>query len=291
MDTAKRNEIKRKLQREQRRLTLRKALRNRLAMIGGTLTLLIILVALLAPFISPADPYTMSVQERLTAPGAKYPLGSDAYGRDVMTRIFYGAQVSMKIGASVGLTSMVLGMVIGLTACYYKPLDNLLMRICDGLSAIPSTLLAIALMAVMGSSITNVIISLSVVNTPRMARVVRSAALVIMEQTYIEAMHALGAPAWRIIFFHVAPNVLSPAVVQTSYIFANAVITEAALSFLGVGVPVPNPSWGNILYEGKTVITQAWWLIVFPGIFTAASVLGLNLFGDGLRDILDPHTN
>jgi len=197
----------------------------------------------------------------------------------------------LTIGASVALISMVLGMLIGLLASYYRALDNVLMRICDGLSAIPSTLLAIALMAMLGSGTTNLIISLTVVSTPRLARIARSAALVVREQTYIEAMRATGASSMRIIWRHIAPNILSPVVVQASYIFANAIITEAALSFLGVGVPIPDPSWGNILNEGKAVIYKAWWMIVFPGIFTALTVLGLNVFGDGLRDVLDPHTN
>ena len=182
---------------------------------------------------------------------------------------FTGARVSLAIGASVAGISMLLGMLIGLLASYYRALDNVLMRICDGLSAIPSTLLAIALMAMLGTGITNLVISLTVVSTPRLARIARSAALVVREQTYIEAMRATGASSMRIIWRHIAPNILSPVVVQASYIFANAIITEAALSFLGVGVPIPDPSWGNILNEGKAVIYKAWWMIVFPGIFTA----------------------
>ena len=165
------------------------------------------------------------------------------------------------------------------------------MRVCDGLSAVPSTLLAIALMAVLGQSVFNVILALSIVYIPRMARVSRSAALVVMEQTYIEALRSQGASAFRIIWGHIAPNILSPVVVQASYNFANSIITEAALSFLGVGVPAPQPSWGNILSEGREVITKAWWMIVYPGAATAVAVMGTNIFGDGLRDILDPHSN
>ena len=197
----------------------------------------------------------------------------------------------MFVGVSVGASSMLLGMIVGLYACYYKKLGAVLMRICDGLSAIPSTLLAIALMAVLGQSVFNVILALSIVYIPRMARVSRSAALVVMEQTYIEALRSQGASSFRIIWRHVAPNILSPVVVQASYNFANSIITEAALSFLGVGVPAPQPSWGNILSEGREVITKAWWMIVYPGIATALAVMGTNIFGDGLRDILDPHSN
>ena len=142
-------------------------------------------------------------------------------------------------------------------------------------------------MASLDRNILNLIISLTVVSVPRVARVARSAAVVVREQTYIEAMRSAGASSTRIIWGHIAPNILSPVLVQSSYIFANAIITEAALSFLGVGVPLPEPSWGNILYEGKAVIHKAWWMIVYPGLFTAVTVLGLNIFGDGLRDVLD----
>lgn len=201
------------------------------------------------------------------------------------------ARVSMTIGFFVGIITMVVGMILGLLASYYKVLDEILMRICDGLNAIPSTLLAIAFMSALGASIVNVIVSLSIVSIPRMARIARSSAIVVKEQTYIEAVSAAGAKPLHIIFRHMAPNILSPVIVQASYVFANAIITEAALSFLGVGVPVPEPSWGNILYEGKDVIYNAWWMIVYPAVFTAVTVFGLNLFGDGLRDLLDPHTS
>jgi peptide/nickel transport system permease protein len=178
-------------------------------------------------------------------------------------------------------------MIIGLYASYYRRIDSILMRICDGISAIPAILLAIAFMAVLGPSPKNVVFSLSMVYIPSIARIVRSRALEVRELTYIEAMRCLGASSSCIIWKHIAPNILSPVIVQTSFVFAKAIITEAALSFLGVGVPVPAPSWGNILMEGKTVIYKAWWMIVFPGVITAVSVLGLNILGDGLRDVLD----
>ncbi|HHW27774.1 MAG TPA: ABC transporter permease [Firmicutes bacterium] len=285
------NEIKRALQREQRQLMLRKFFRNKLAVIGSSIVLTLVLVAIFADVIAPQDPLDMVVRDRLTPPGSKYLFGADTFGRDVLSRVIHGARVSMLVGTCVGLSSMVFGMLIGLYACYYSFLDNVLMRICDGLSAIPSTLLAIALMAVLGSTATNVIVAMSIVYVPRMARVSRAAAMVVKEQTYIEAMRATGASDSRIIWRHIAPNILSPVIVQASYNFANSIITEAALSFLGVGIPVPQPSWGNILNEGKSVITTGWWLIVFPGAATALAVLGLNILGDGLRDMLDPHTN
>ena len=284
--------IRRELKAEQRRLDARRFFRNRQAVFGALIVLAMLLTALLAPVLAPADPLAQTVSNRFARPGtAGYLLGADKLGRDLLSRIIYGARVSMIVGVSVGASSMLLGMVIGLYACYYKKLGAVLMRICDGLSAIPSTLLAIALMAVLGQSVFNVILALSIVYVPRMARVSRSAALVVMEQTYIEALRSQGAAAFRIIWGHIAPNLLSPVVVQASYNFANSIITEAALSFLGVGVPAPQPSWGNILSEGREVITKAWWMIVYPGAATALAVMGTNIFGDGLRDVLDPHSN
>ncbi len=283
--------IRRDLLREQRALAVRRFFSSRQAVFGALIVLLMLITAVLAPLLAPADPLATQAADRFARPGSAYLLGADKLGRDVLSRIIYGARVSMIVGISVAASSMVLGMIIGLYACWYKRLGSVLMRICDGLSAIPSTLLAIALMAMLGSSLSNVIIALSIVYIPRMARVSRSAALVVMEQTYIEALRSQGASAFRIIWGHIAPNVLSPVVVQASYNFANSIITEAALSFLGVGIPAPQPSWGNILSEGREVITKAWWMVVYPGIVTALAVMGTNIFGDGLRDILDPHSN
>ena len=281
----------RRLGREQRALKRRRFFRNRLAVLGGIITLAMILIALLAPVLSPFGPYDMVVADRLQAPSLAHLFGTDSYGRDVLTRVLYGARVSMSIGAAVAAGAMLLGMAVGLLASYFKALDNVLMRICDGLSAVPSSLLAIALMAALGGSVRNVIVSLVAVSFPGVARIARASAMVVKEQTYIEAMRAAGARTGRILLGHIAPNILSPVIVQVSFVLASAIITEAALSFLGVGVPVPEPSWGNILNEGKEVIYKAWWLILFPGLFTAISVLGLNIFGDGLRDFLDPHSN
>ena len=283
--------LRRELLREQRRLNRRRFFRNRQAVFGALILLVMLATAVLAPVLAPADPLAQTVANRFARPGGTYLLGADKLGRDLLSRIIYGARVSMIVGVSVGLSSMVLGMVIGLYSCWYRRLGGVLMRICDGLSAIPSTLLAIALMAVLGQSIFNVILALSIVYVPRMARVSRSAALVVMEQTYIEALRSQGATAFRILWRHIVPNILSPVVVQASYNFANSIITEAALSFLGVGIPAPQPSWGNILSEGREVITQAWWMIVYPGLATALAVMGTNIFGDGLRDILDPHSH
>jgi peptide/nickel transport system permease protein len=197
----------------------------------------------------------------------------------------------MCVGFSVVLVTSALGLVFGLYSAYYRRLDNVLMRINDGLMAFPAILLAIAIMAALGPKMSNVIIALSVVYTPAVARAVRSAAITVREQTYIEAIRALGGKSWRIIWLHIAPNCLSPLIVQATFIFAYAVIIEASLSFLGAGTPPPEPSWGNILNDGRTLMKQAWWMTVFPGIAIMVTVLGLNLLGDGLRDLLDPHTN
>ena len=283
--------IKKQLMKEHRQLRIRKFCKNRMAVIGMIITLFMTVLALFAPLIATHDPLEMVVIERLKAPSAQHLFGTDTFGRDLFSRVAYGARLSMGVGLSVGVLTMVAGMIIGLYACYYKALDNILMRICDGLKAIPSILLAITMMAVIGPSTKNVIISLTLVSIPGMARIARSNALSIKQQTYIEAMRALGAKPTRIIWGHIAPNVLSPVIVQASYVFATAIITEAALSFLGAGVPAPAPSWGNILYEGKTVIYNSWWMVTFPVVFTALSVFGLNLFGDGLRDFLDPLTS
>ena len=284
-------QIRRKLLKEQRQLDVRRFFRNRQAVFGSLILVLLLITAVFAPVLAPADPLAQTISNRFAPPGGAYPLGADKLGRDLLSRIIFGARVSMIVGVSVGLSSMLLGMIIGLYSCWYRRLGSVLMRICDGLSAIPSTLLAIALMAVLGQSLLNVILALSIVYIPRMARVSRSAALVVMEQTYIEALRSQGASSFRIIWGHIAPNILSPVVVQASYNFANSIITEAALSFLGVGVPAPQPSWGSILSDGREVITKAWWMVVYPGIATALAVMGTNIFGDGLRDILDPHSN
>lgn len=285
------NAIRKKLLKEQRQLLVHKFFHNRLAVTGSLIIFTMLFLAIFAPVLAPQGPLDMTVADRLQAPSAAHLFGTDTFGRDLFTRILYGARVSMTIGFFVGIITMVVGMILGLLASYYKVLDEILMRICDGLNAIPSTLLAIAFMSALGASIVNVIVSLSIVSIPRMARIARSSAIVVKEQTYIEAVSAAGAKPLHIIFRHMAPNILSPVIVQASYVFANAIITEAALSFLGVGVPVPEPSWGNILYEGKDVIYNAWWMIVYPAVFTAVTVFGLNLFGDGLRDLLDPHTS
>lgn len=276
---------------ERRKILVRRFLANRLAVSGSILVAVITVLSLLAPLITSFGPLDMEVQNRLQAPSSEHWFGTDEFGRDVFSRVVYGGQISMRVGFSVVIFTSVFGLIIGLYSSYFKKLDHVLMRINDGLMAFPAILLAIAIMAALGPRVENVIISLSIVYTPTIARTVRSAALVVREQTYIEAIRSLGGKTNRIIWLHIAPNCISPLIVQATFIFAYAVILEASLSFLGAGTPAPQPSWGNILNDGRTVMVQAWWITIFPGIAIMLNVLGMNLLGDGLRDLLDPHTN
>ncbi len=269
-------------------LTLRAFLRRRTAVLGAVLVALNALVAVSAPALGRTDPQALDVKARLSAPSAVHWLGTDHVGRDVWSRVVHGARLSMIVGGSVALLACAGGLGFGLLGGYYRRLDNVLMRVMDGLMAFPGIILAIALMASLGPSVLNVVVALGVVYVPRVARVVRGSVLVVRETAYVEAARGLGIPDARILARHILPNCLSPVIVQASFIFAAAVLGEAALSFLGVGVPPQIPSWGNVLAEGRLYLQQAPWLIVFPGIAIMTGILGLNLFGDGLRDLLDP---
>lgn len=284
-------QARRSLMREQRSITVRKFLRNRLSVVGLAIVLVMLIAAVFAPVICGAmgvDPYTATVSLRLKGPTAEHIFGTDNLGRDIFARVIYGARISMTVGFTVGLLSALIGTTVGLYASVNHVMDNLLMRICDGLKAIPSILLAITLMAVLGANMRNVIISLTIVSIPGVARIARSQALLVREQTYVEAMQALGASRARILWRHVVPNILSPVIVQMTFTFATAIISEASLSFLGAGIPIPAPSWGGMLNDARAYIYNGWWMVVFPALATATSVLGFNLFGDGLRDLLDP---
>lgn len=287
-DNLQMDQLRKKLIREQRSLLIKKFLYNPGLVIGGIIILFLVVITVSAPVLTSYDPYEMQVSNRLQEPGEKNLLGTDEFGRDLMTRIFYGARVSMSVGLSVAAFSSFIGLIIGVYSAYYRSLDNILMRICDGLTAIPGILLAIALMAALGPSMWNVVIALTIVYAPSVARIVRSSALVVKEQAYIEAEYIQGAKDTRIIWLSIIPNVVSPLLVQATYVFASAILSEAALSFLGAGVPAPQPSWGNILQASKLVINKAWWMAIYPGIILIMSVLSLNLVGDGLRDFLDP---
>jgi peptide/nickel transport system permease protein len=261
--------------------------RRRITLVGAALMLGMVAVAALTPFVA-GDPGRMDVAARLSAPSRVYWFGTDDVGRDVFSRVLYGAQLSLLVGAAVVIFSFVVGVLCGVLAGYYRRLDNPVMRVMDGLMAFPAIVLAIALMASLGPSVLNVIVAIGVVYSPRVARVVRGSVLVVRETSYVEAARALGASDVTLMGRHILPNCLSPVIVQGSFVFAAAVLTEAALSFLGVGVPPYVPSWGVILAEGRLYIQQAPWLVLYPGAAIMLAVLGLNLFGDGLRDLLDP---
>ena len=267
---------------------LRQLRRRRIALLGLVLVVVNVLVAVLAPAIGRWEPQRLDVQARLAPPTASHWMGTDDVGRDVWSRVVHGTRLSMVVGGAVVALSFVGGIVFGLLGGYYRPLDNVLMRIMDGFMAFPGIILAIAMMASLGPSVVNVIVAVGVVYVPRVARIVRGSVLVIRETPYVEAALALGAPDLTVLGRHVLPNCLSPVIVQGTFIFAAAVLGEAALSFLGVGVPPQIPSWGNVLAEGRLYLQQAPWLTLFPGAAIMGCILGLNLFGDGLRDLLDP---
>lgn len=270
---------------------LRRVLKNRMVLTGSIIVTFITIVALFAPIIAPYDPLDMNVQDRMQSPSLAHVFGTDGFGRDILSRVIYGSRISMGVAFSVVLITSVAGILLGIISAFYRSLDNIIMRISDGLMAFPVLLLAIAIVAVLGPAKENVTIALSIVYTPLVARVIRGQAITEREQVYVEAIKVLGASSWRIMFKHILPNCLSPFVIQITFIFAYTIIVEASLSFLGVGTPPQIPSWGNILNEGMLFMREAWWMTVFPGVFVLVTVLGLNLLGDGLRDMLDPSIN
>lgn len=274
--------------REQRQLKKERLLASPALIIGFVGFMIILLTAILIPMISQTDPNAMTVAERLKAPGGKYLLGTDEFGRDLFVRVMYGARVSLWVGGCVAVFSCVFGIIIGLYSSYFKVLDQILMRICDGLIAIPGILLAIALIAALGTSSWNVVLALTIVYTPSVARTVRASAMVIREQAYVEAAKVQGYSNFRILWKMILPGVISPLTVQASFIFAQAIISEASLSFLGAGVPAPAASWGNMLQASKLIFSKAPWTMICPGIAVILCVLSLNLLGDGLRDFMDP---
>lgn len=271
---------------------LRVLRRHRPAFIGFILLIIITLIAILAPLLAPADPTAISGQDRLTPifESADFPLGADYLGRDVLSRLIYGARISLSVGTTVVIAANLLGIAIGLMAGYHRWLDNVLMRTMDALMAFPPVLLALGIMAALGAALTNTIIALSIVYTPLIARVTRSTVLVIRDIDYVMAARSIGVNDTRILLRHVLPNCVGPVIVQATFIFAYAIILEAALSFLGVGTPPETPSWGNMLSDALDHMRRLPSLALLPGLAIMVTVLSLNLLGDGLRDILDPHS-
>lgn len=266
----------------------RRLIRHRLFMTGLLIIGFMFLLAIFADIIQIRAPERMQVKLRFKTPDFAYPLGTDNYGRDIWSRLVHGARLSLSIGLAVALVTGILGTMIGVLAGYFKKLDSPLMRLMDALMAFPAILLAIAIAAALGPSAINAVIALVAVYTPRTARIVRSTVLVIREMDYVQAAKACGARDAWILLRHVLPNSMAPLIVQLTFIFAYAILAEAILSFLGVGPPPPAPTWGNMIAEGKDYLREAPHICLFPGIAVALTCLGLNLLGDGLRDVLDP---
>ena len=256
--------------------------------IGAVLLLLVAAVALLAPWIATHDPQDIDPLARLQTSSAEHWLGTDALGRDLFSRAVWGGRVSLAVGVCVAVLATGLGVLLGLLAGFVGWADGPIMRVMDGLMAIPGVLLAIALMAVTQANLGTVILAITVPEIPRVVRLVRSLSLTLREQLFVEAAHAVGTRLPAILWRHVLPNIVAPLIVQATFVAASAVLIEAALSFLGVGIPAQTPSWGNMMAEGRNVVAVAFHLILYPGILLAVTVLAINLLGDGLRDALDP---
>jgi len=277
--------------------------RNRSVWIGATLFSLVVAIAVLAPYLGTTDPSAIDPVARNKRPGAErvirhddgrrsiatYRMGTDSLGRDVYSRVVYGSRVSLIVGISVALISVAIGLVIGLASGYIRWLDGIVMRVMDGLMSIPAILLAIALVSLSrGTGLRTVIVAIVIPEVPRVVRLVRAVVLTVREEPYVEAARALGAPTLTVLARHVLPNTVAPLVVQGTFVCAAAILVEAILSFLGVGIPPETPTWGNIMAEGRALFRIFPHNILFPSIFLAAMVLAVNMLGDGLRDLLDP---
>ncbi len=276
--------------------------RNTSVRIGGAVMALLVAVALLAPWLGTVDPSLFDPVSRDLLPGAvgeittldgetlkhRFLMGSDSFGRDIHSRVIYGTQVSLIVGVSTALLALAGGIVLGLGAGFFRRLDGPLMRVMDGLMAIPAILIAIALVAMWRGSLLTVVVAIAIPEIPRVTRLVRSLVLTIREEPYVEAAISLGTPTWKIMGRHILPNTVAPLIVQGTFICASGILTEAILSFLGVGLPPDIPTWGNVMAEGRAQFNEYPHNIFFPGIFLAVTVLAVNILGDGLRDTLDP---
>jgi len=270
-------------------MLIKRFLRNKLAVLGLAIVFLIVLTSLTATAVAPFDPLKLSLSNRIKAPSAEHVFGTDHFGRDILSRVLYGGRVSLWVGVMSVVLAAIVGIILGAVGGYFGGrIDDLIVLIMDALISFPVLLLAIGLMAVMGPGVKNIIIALALVFIPTYGRVVRGSVLSIRQKEYIEAARNAGSGDLKIIFLHVLPNTMAPLIVVTTISVANAILIEAALSFLGLGVPPPAPSWGNILSDGRNFISQAPWLTIFPGLAITLTVLGFNTLGDGLRDVLDP---
>ena len=270
------------------RLFFKRLFRRKLVLVATIVLGVIVLAALLAPWVAPFKPDAMRMARRLKPPSDINWLGTDEFGRDILSRIIFGGCASLGIGAAVVVLSMSVGTVFGLLAGYVKGLDALIMRLADAMMALPDILLAIFLVAILGPSAGNVVLALSIVYAPRVVRVVRASTLVVSELPFVEAARALGVSTFRILRVHILLNVASPILVQATFIFAYAVLAEAGLSFLGAGVPPEVPTWGTMIASGQQYADDAFWVVLFPGLAIVLAALSLQLIGDGLRDMLDP---
>lgn len=262
---------------------------SKLALFGFVVTIILVFVALFAPILAPLDPANINIAERFSLPSAEHPLGTDNFGRDIWSRVVYGARISLQVGVTSVIFALILGVSIGAIASYIGGwVDNVVMRIMDAVLAFPSIMLALLLRFVLGPSITSVMLAIAIIRIPIFARTIRSSVLSEREKEYVEAARAIGQTHLRILFRHILPNTLAPLIVLSTVLFANAIIIEASLSFLGIGTPPPKPSWGIMLSDGRQFMQDYPHVVLFPGLAISLSVLGINLLGDGLRDILDP---
>ncbi len=268
--------------------SFRRLLGNRAILLGALILLIVVLAAVLAPWVAPYAPNKLSIVNKLQGPSWKHIFGTDEFGRDIFSRAIYAGRISLLVSLGVVVISTVLGVLLGVTAGYFRKLDTPISRLLDAMMSFPDILLAIALVAALGPSLMTVIIALGITYAPRLARIVRGSTLVIREMPYIEAAISLGLPTWRILLRHVLLNLASPILVQATFVFASAMLAEASLSFLGVGVSADMPTWGTMLASGREYMNNAPWLMLFPGLAIIFSVLSLQLVGDGLRDLVDP---
>ncbi len=257
--------------------------------ISVILLILLALMAILAPVISPRDPYATYVGPRLSAPTWENPFGTDVLGRDILSRIIYGSQLSLIVGILSAAVSLVFGVIIGSISGYYgKTVDSIVMKIVDIWLGFPPLIFALAIVTILGKGVNNVIMAVGISGIPRLARIVRAQVLSVRETSFVEASQAMGTPSWRIILFHVVPNVLSSVIVLSTLQVAGAIISAASLSFLGMGAQPPTAEWGLMLNEGRAYMRHAWWMTVFPGLALFVTVMAVNLLGDRLREMLDP---